>query len=240
MDTSKIKYIVFDVFGTCVDWHGTILKAGKKLSEKYDLEVDWSSLAREWRIDGYFKAVFETAAGKREYVPCDEVFMRFLKETLVPKYHMEAVSEEDLRDFCNVWHRLQPWEDVLDGLHRLTTKYAIGPFTNGDFDLMIDLKKNSALPWDFITTADIFKRYKPDLEIYKDEIRLLHAKPEEVVMVAAHPFDMDNAKVVGYTTIYVPRPDEFGADSDYVEPDGKNPVDYVCKDFGELATLLNV
>ena len=146
MDTSKIKYIVFDVFGTCVDWHGTILKAGKKLSEKYDLEVDWSSLAREWRIDGYFKAVFETAAGKREYVPCDEVFMGFLKETLVPKYHMEAVSEEDLRDFCNVWHRLQPWEDVLDGLHRLTTKYAIGPFTNGDFDLMIDLKKNSADP----------------------------------------------------------------------------------------------
>lgn len=239
MDKSKIRYIIFDTFGTVVDWHGSIVSQGAVLSKKYDLGIDWDEFANGWRNDGYFKATFDIAHGKRDWVPADTVFMEYL-DSKREEHGLDVLSDEDYNRLGKVWHRLTPWPDVLEGLNRLKTRYAIGPFSNGDFNLMIDIEKAAGLPWDFITTADLFQKFKPDPKVYVDEIRLLGARPEEVIMVAAHPFDLDGAKLAGCTTIFIPRPKEYGANADYNEPDGSEPVDYVLKDFKELADFLGV
>mgnify|MGYP000031399060 CR=1 FL=1 len=238
MDTTNIRYIIFDTFGTVLDWHHSIVSHGKELNKKYSLNIDWGTLAIGWRNDGYFKATFDIAHEKREWVPADTIFTEYLEERK-EKLGLQVLSETDYIQLCRIWHRLSPWPDVLEGLHRLKTKYAIGPFSNGDFNLMIDIKKEADLPWDFITTADLFQKFKPDPEVYVDEIKLLGAKPEEVVMVAAHPFDLDGAKLAGCTTIYVPRPKEYGEGTDYKEPAGKEKIDYTAEDFTALAELLN-
>lgn len=122
----------------------------------------------------------------------------------------------------------------------MKTKYMIGPFTNGDFRLILDMAKHAKLNWDFIITADIFKKFKPDPSIYVDVVKFLDAKPEEVMMVAAHPFDLDGAVEAGCATAYITRPEEFGPNSGYVEPEGKHKNDVVLADFLELADYLGV
>ncbi|MCH1948865.1 haloacid dehalogenase type II [Enterocloster sp. OA13] len=239
MDISKTRYIIFDTFGTVVDWHGSIVTHGMALSKKYNLDIDWDEFANAWRNDGYFKATFDIAHGKREWVPADTVFMEYL-DSRARECGLDVLSAEDYENLGKIWHRLSPWPDVLEGLNRLKTGYAIGPFSNGDFNLMIDIEKAACLPWDFITTGDLFKKFKPNPEVYVDEINLLGARPEEVAMVAAHPFDLDGAKLAGCMTIFVPRPMEYGPKVIYDEPDGKQEVDYVLNDFVELARLFGV
>ncbi|MDO4279912.1 MAG: haloacid dehalogenase type II [Lachnoclostridium edouardi] len=239
MDIWKTKYIIFDIFGTVVDWHGSIVSQGLILNKKYNLNIDWSKFASGWRNDGYFKATFDIAHGNREWVPADVIFMEYLNSKSI-EYGLDILSDDDYKNLGKIWHRLSPWQDVLEGLNRLKTKYAIGPFSNGDFNLMIDIEKAANLPWDFITTGDLFKKFKPNPEVYRDEVKLLGVKPEEVTMVAAHPFDLDGAKQAGCTTIFVPRPLEYGLKAEYNEPNGKEKVDYILNDFIELAQLFGV
>ncbi len=238
MDTSKVRYVIFDTFGTVVDWHSTVYEEGLRLSEKYGFEADWHEFANRWRDEGYLTPIFEIAHGKRQWEPVDSLHMRKLR-ALMLEYGFPSVSEEDIGHFNLVWHRLKPWPDAVEGLARLKHKYCVGPFTNGDFRLILDMAKNAGLPWDFITTADIFKKFKPNPEIYRDEIKLLGAVAEEVVMVAAHQFDLDGAKTAGCTTVFVPRPKEYGPVSNHIEPEGKLPYDIQASDFLELANILN-
>ncbi len=239
MDVSKIKFLIFDTFGTVVNWHGEIVEEGETLGKKYGISIDWHKFANDWRM-GYFEATRAIASGARPWEKIDSVFLKILYD-LVEEYGIsEMITEEELQNFGMVWHRLKGWKDTVEGLDRLKTKYMIGPFTNGDFRLILDMAKHAKLNWDFIITADIFKKFKPDPSIYVDVVKFLDAKPEEVMMVAAHPFDLDGAVEAGCATAYITRPEEFGPNSGYVEPEGKHKNDVVLADFLELADYLGV
>lgn len=239
MDVSKIKFLIFDTFGTVVNWHGEIVEEGVTLGKKYGISIDWHKFANDWRM-GYFEATRAIASGARPWEKIDSVFLKILYD-LVEEYGIsEMITEEELQNFGMVWHRLKGWKDTVEGLDRLKTKYMIGPFTNGDFRLILDMAKHAKLNWDFIITADIFKKFKPDPSIYVDVVKFLDAKPEEVMMVAAHPFDLDGAVEAGCATAYITRPEEFGPNSGYVEPEGKHKNDVVLADFLELADYLGV
>lgn len=237
MDKKQIKYVIFDTFGTVADWHSSVIEEGKKLGSKYGFEINWHEFANRWRDEGYLHAIFEIAAGRRPWEAVDQIHMKKLL-SLAEEYNWPKIEEEDLNEFNLIWHRLKPWEDAVDGLTKLKQQYRIGPFSNGDFGLILDMAKHALLPWDFITTADIFKKFKPDPEIYKEEIQLLGVQPEEVLMVAAHRFDLDGAKSAGCWTAFVPRPLEYGPESDHTEPEGKMPVDLEFPDFRALAEYM--
>lgn len=239
MEKSRIKYLVFDTFGTVVDWRGTIQREGLRLTETYGLRVDWNDLAIRWRKEGYFKVTFDIAAGKRPWISADEIFTEFLLDNK-DGLGLTPVPDQALKEFSLVWHRLAPWEDAIEGLTRLKNKYAIGPFSNGDFKLMLDIAKSGGLPWDFITSGDLFRKFKPDPTIYQDEVALLGVEPCEVAMVSAHPFDLDGAKKIGCMTLYVPRPEEYGRDSGYVEPEGETAYDEKLSNFLALADFMGV
>lgn len=237
VDISKLKVVVFDTFGTVVDWHSTIVDEGEQLGKKYGIDINWHDFANDWRL-GYFRDTKAIARHEREYEKIDLVFAEILDE-LIEKYGIQGkLPEEEKARFAKVWHRLRPWDDVISGLTRLEKKYAIGPFTNGDFRLMIDMEKNAGLPWNFIMTADIFNKFKPDPSVYVDAVNFMDAGPLEMMKVAAHPTDLDGAKKAGCLTVYVPRDKEFGENSPLKEADGETTPDAVVEDFNALADLL--
>ncbi len=239
MAVDNVKILIFDTFGTVTDWHGTIVGKGRSLTEKYGLEIDWHKFANDWRF-GYFEITEAIARKERPYIKIDQVFQEVL-DTLLIKYRMEkCLSMEDLIELKNTWHRLNAWEEASMAINRMKTGYMVGPFTNGDFRMMIDIAKYGSLNWDFILTADIFHKFKPDPSVYYDAVRFLDADPKEILMVAAHPKDLDGAKRIGCRTAYVMRKDEYGKDSSHKEAPGEYEQDLVVSDFSELAQFLGV
>ena len=237
MDYSHVQYVIFDTFGTVVDWRTPVIEEAKSFGAKYGVDADWELFANTWRGEGYIKVTQAIAQGKRKWETVDSMHMRKLRE-LVKEYGFPDVKEEDLQHFNQVWHRLRAWPDVVEGLTRLKEKFRIGPFSNGDFKLLLDMGKHAGLPWDFITSADIFKRYKPDTAIYAEEVAFLGVQPDEIVFVSAHPTDMDGAKTAGCLTALVRRPLEYGSGPKYLEREGKLPGDIEAKDFLQLADIL--
>lgn len=177
-------------------------------------------------------------AGLIPYDTVESMLMQKLKE-LTAQFGFPALSEKEYEHLNQIWRRLTPWPDVLEGLHRLKTKYCIGPFSNGDFRLILEMAKNAGIPWDFIGTTDIFKTYKPDPRAFEGIVHLLGASPEEVCMVAAHTFDLDGAKRLGCMTCYVPRIMEYGPDADHVDEQGVLERDYKLHSFIELAEVFD-
>ena len=237
MSEGKIKFVIFDTFGTVVDWHGSVVAEGKAWGKKYGVEVDWPKFVNVWRDDGYIKAILETAKGLRPWELVDSIHAKKLDELLV-QFGLAAMNAEDRAEFNLSWHRLKPWPDVVSGLTELKRHFAIGPFTNGDFRLILDMAKNSGLPWDFLATADLFKKFKPNPEIYRDVAKLLNADPPEIAMVSAHLFDLDGAKAAGFSTIFIPRPLEYGITHDHIETPNVCGPDYTVQSFEELTALL--
>jgi 2-haloacid dehalogenase len=237
MDNSKIKYIVFDTFGTVMDWHSAIVEKGNQLSAKYDINIDWHVFANTWRTDGYIKTIIEVAKGLRPWERVDTIHKEKLLE-LIDRFQISMISDEDIEDLNLEWHRLLPWPDSVPGLRRLKEKYLIGPFSNGDFRLLLDMAEYSDLPWDFVISGDMFKKFKPDPSVYPDAISLLGGHPEEILMVAAHPHDLMCMSECGCPTALIRRPLEFGENSGHAEPELEYSPDLILKDFEELADML--
>ncbi|MBQ9942618.1 MAG: haloacid dehalogenase type II [Christensenellaceae bacterium] len=238
MDLSKVKIVMFDTFGTVVDWHSSVVNYGEKLAAAHGVSgIDWHAFANVWREEGYIRVMNEVARGERPWEPVDVLHERKLRQT-VAEYGL-PFTDEEIVDFSLIWHRLTPWADAVPGLYRLKTKYMIGPFSNGDFRLLMNMGKNSDLPWDFVLAGQQFEKFKPDPTIYEDAVRLLGDRPEEVLMVAAHLSDLDGAHAIGCPTFYVPRPLEYGEVNDHVEPPARFEHEWVA-DFGALADRLGV
>lgn len=233
----KVKTLLFDTFGTVTDWHSTVNKEGARLAEKYSFNLDWDEFGNRWRDEGYMQAIFDVAHGLREWEPVDAVFYKSM-QLLFADYGVKGISQEDAVEFSRLWHRIGVWDDVLTGLARLKKKYFIAPFTNGDFGLIADMSRSSALPWDYIITANIFKKFKPDPTVYTDCLDFIGLTGEEVLFVSAHPFDMDGAKNAGCYTAFVPRPLEYGLNSSHEEPEGETEPDIIAEDFIRLADIL--
>jgi 2-haloacid dehalogenase len=243
MDFSRVKYVIFDTFGTVVDWRGTIIEEGQALGKKYGFDIDWNEFALIWHID-YRKTCREVAAGKRNWEPhfVDKVHIRKLKE-LMKTFKFPAISDGDIENFNLVFHRLRPWPDTIEGLTRLKKKFGIGSFSNGDFSLILNMAKYSGIPWDFIATTDLFKKFKPDPSVYVDVVNLLGVDPSQIVFAAAHQPDLDGGKLAGCITVYVSRLQMWGDNSyNFKELFGfeksKLPVDFEVPDFIGLADLL--
>ena len=164
MDVSNVRIVIFDTFGTVVNWHESVVQEGEALGRAKGVSIDWHEFANVWREEGYIKVMYEVAQGLRPWEPVDVLHRRKLDE-LLDVYGLK-LTEEETDHFNRLWHRLLPWPDVQEGLRRLKTKYSIGPFSNGDFRLLLNMAKGSGLPWDFILAGQQFQKFKPDPTIY--------------------------------------------------------------------------
>ncbi len=231
----SVKALVFDVFGTVVDWRGSIIRDVEDLARRKNLRVDAAQFADAWRA-GYAPTMNRVRTGELPWTKLDALHRRILDRLLV-EFGLTTLSETEIVALNLVWHRLQPWPDAVGGLTRLKKKFVLAPLSNGNLSLLTDLARYGGLPWDCILGAELVRHYKPDPEVYRSAADFLDLKPVEVMMVAAHLIDLRAAKAVGLKTAFVPRPLEFGpAGKPELQADAS--VDLTAKDFGELAERL--
>src|SRR6476660_8571954 len=204
----QVKALVFDTFGTVVDWRGSIIEEGLVWAKGKNLNVDWARFADRWR-DGYAPAMEKVRKGQLPWTKLDDLH-RMLLEDLLKEFGMTGLSEAEKDHWNRVWHRLKPWPDSVAGLTRLKKKFTIAPLSNGNVSLLADMAKAASLPWDLILSAELARHYKPDREAYLSAVELLSLKPEEVMMTAAHRSDLEAARSFGLRTGFIYRPNEYG------------------------------
>lgn len=232
MAIDDIKALTFDVFGTVVDWRSGVIRDAAAIGAAHGIEADWAAFAAEWR-SLYDPGMEEVRTGRRDWVRLD-VLHRESLEKLLPRYGLAALPEADV-DWLNAcWHRLDPWPDVIEGLTRLRTKFTLVTLSNGNIALMVNMAKRAGLPWDAVLGAEAVKLYKPDPEAYTQTAELLGLLPEQCMMVAAHPRDLDAAAATGFRTAYVHRPQEYPERPRNVVPAGR--YDFVAADMLDLAS----
>lgn len=232
---NSVKALTFDVFGTVVDWYGSIIREGQLLTANKGYDVDWAKFAVSWRA-GYGPAMNKVRSGEMPWTKIDDLH-RMILDDLVEEYNLIGMSEAELVHFNEAWHRLSPWPDTVSGLNKLKNKYVITTLSNGNVSLLTHMAKNGGLPWDAILSAELSGHYKPDPEAYLKAADLLSLKPEQVMMVATHPGDLRAAARTGLKTAYVIRPLERGPG----RPVNRNPdgeFDYTAEDFNDLARQL--
>ena len=230
-----VKALTFDVFGTVVDWRGSIIREGQLLAARKGYDIDWAAFADSWR-SGYGPAMNKVRNGELPWTKIDDLH-RMILDDLVEEYALSGMSEQELVHFNEAWHRLSPWPDTVSGLNKLKSKYVITTLSNGNVSLLTHMAKNGGLPWDAILSAELSGHYKPDPEAYLKAADLLSLRPEQVMMVAAHPGDLRAAARTGLKTAYVIRPLERGPG----RPVNRNPdgeFDYTAEDFNDLARQL--
>ena len=232
---NSVKALTFDVFGTVVDWHGSIIREGQLLAANKGYDVDWAKFAISWRA-GYGPAMNKVRNGEMPWTKIDDLH-RMILDDLVEEYNLTGMSEAELVHFNEAWHRLSPWPDTVSGLNKLKSKYVITTLSNGNVSLLTHMAKNGGLPWDAILSAELSGHYKPDPEAYLKAADLLSLRPDEVMMVAAHPGDLRAAARTGLRTAYVIRPLERGPGRPVnMNPDGE--FDFTATDFLDLARQL--
>ena len=230
-----VKALLFDVFGTVVDWRSSTIAELTAFGEKKGLKADWVKMADEWR-GLYQPGMEEVRSGRRAWTILDVLHGESL-DKLIAAHGLKGITAEERDHLIRIWHRLKPWPDVVAGLTRLKTRYIIGTLSNGNVGLLTRLAKNVGLPWDVVLGAETARAYKPMPEAYTRSADLLNLKPAEVMLVAAHNGDLAAAQKQGLSTAFIPRPTEYGPHQKYdFKSEGNWTV--VANDFGDLATTL--
>jgi 2-haloacid dehalogenase len=230
-----VRALCFDIFGTVVDWRSSIVRDGSLLGQRLRLDVDWAAFADTWRA-GYPLAMDQVRRGELPWTNIDGLHRRILDRLLAERGLV--LADEDAAWLNKVWHRLAPWPDSVAGLQRLKARHTISTLSNGNLSLLVAMAKHAGLPWDAVLSAELFGHYKPDPEVYLGAARLLGLRPDEVMMVAAHPSDLRAAAACGLRTAYVPRPLERGPGGP-MEAWTAGEFDLVATDFHNLALQLD-
>jgi 2-haloacid dehalogenase len=199
------KVLAFDIFGTVVDWHGTIAREVDAMK----LGVNGDEFALAWR-EGYRPAMRRVMSGELGWTLIDDLHRMILDE-LLARYAITGLDEPARRHLNKVWHRLDPWPDSVAGLTRLKSRFMICSLSNGNIGLLADMAKHAGLPWDCILSAELFRAYKPDPAAYLGVANVFDVAPDAVMLVAAHHDDLAGARACGLRTAYIERPLEFGA-----------------------------
>tara|TARA_X000001036_G_scaffold255683_1_gene237952 strand:- start:3995 stop:4711 length:717 start_codon:yes stop_codon:yes gene_type:complete len=231
-----IKALVFDVFGTVVDWRTSVIEECNLLEKHTGVSGDWEKLTDMWR-QNYMPSMDKVRNKEREWVNLDTLH----KESLVyilKELNINGLTDENIDHLNKSWHRLKPWKDTLEGLNLLKTKYSISTLSNGGIDLLSNMAKKQKLPWDNIFSAETFMHYKPDSETYLGAADKLNLLPEEVMLVAAHNQDLLAAKKYGLKTAFVLRANEYGLHQDFDLAADKE-IDVSALNFIDLFDKLN-
>ncbi|KQM75626.1 haloacid dehalogenase type II [Xylophilus sp. Leaf220] len=210
MQTPDIQALVFDVFGTVVDWRGGIVREAVPFLRRHAPGTDSAAFADAWRAR-YAPSMEVVRTGGRPFVRLDVLHRENLLAVL-PQFGIDParVPADEIDALNLAWHRLDPWPDAVAGLARLRQRFIVAPLSNGNIRLMLDMAKRAGLPWDAILGAEVAQAYKPAPEAYLRTAEVLGLPPGQVCMVAAHNGDLVAARQCGLRTAFVVRPTEHG------------------------------
>lgn len=205
-----VKAVLFDVFGTVVDWRTGVAAAVRRFAGEHGLELDGGAFADAWRAR-YAPGMRRVRDGERPFAPLDVLHRENLDGVLAdlgldPGRFGPAALEELNR----AWHYLPPWPDSAAGISALKRDYIVGPLSNGNTSLLLDMAKAGGLPWDLILGSDVTRAYKPSREAYLRPAALLGLEPGQIMLAAAHENDLAAARGAGLAAAFISRPLEHG------------------------------
>ncbi|NAO95259.1 haloacid dehalogenase type II [Halomonas sp. MG34] len=229
-----MKAIVFDVFGTIVDWRSSLIHQFNELEKELGIELPSEVLADQWR-QLYAPSMDRVRRGEIPWTVLDDLHRESLVKLL--NQHEIALDKATIDRVNHFWHQLEPWPDVQSGLQRLKEHTIIATLTNGNVSLMVDVARHAKLPWDMIFCAELFEHYKPDSEVYLGACRLLRLPPEEVMLCAAHNADLRAARALGMKTAFIPRRTEYGPQQSK-DLEAEEAWDFVAEDLVALSESL--
>lgn len=230
----EVKALLFDVFGTLVDWRGSIAREARRLLAARGIAIDWEAFADAWR-DQYQPAMEEVRSGRLPFCKLDALHRRNL-DVILPRFGLDHLDEATRVELNLAWHRLDAWPDVPKALARLRAKFFVAPCSNGNVSLMADLARRNGFVWDAILGAEFARDYKPKPAVYLASAAAFDCAPAQAMMVAAHSSDLAAAAAVGLRTAFVARADEHGPGRGETRP--SVPVDLAVPDLGALADRL--
>lgn len=224
------KILAFDVFGTVVDWHGSIWREAEAMMPG----VDGNRFASAWRA-GYKPAMDEVRSGQRGWTKIDDLH-RIILDRILKDFGID-LDESSRHQLNRAWHRLAPWPDTVAGMLRLKSHFTLTTLSNGNLGLLANMAKHGGLPWDLILSAEVFRHYKPDPETYLGVAEVFEVSPNEVMLVAAHEDDLDAASACGLQTAFIQRDSEYGPDVRINHGD-LTRFSYAARDLVDLAEQL--
>jgi 2-haloacid dehalogenase len=231
---NEVKALFFDVFGTLVDWRTSIAREAAALLKPRGHALDWLAFADAWRGE-YQGGMEEVRSGRIPFSKLDVLHRRNL-ERILPRFSLDGLPEEVLRNLNLAWHRLDAWPDVPPGLKRLKRRFLLAPVSNGNISLMAALARRNDICWDAILGAEIAGDYKPKPRVYLASAEAFDCAPGDCMMVAAHTGDLAAAAASGLRTAHIARPNERGPGRGEVAPTG--PVDIAAQSLEDLADKL--
>jgi 2-haloacid dehalogenase len=230
---NTVQVLAFDIFGTVVDWHGSIRAEVESLYP----DIDGDAFAIAWRA-GYQPAMARVMSGELGWTLIDDLH-RMILDQILPTFGLGHLTEAQRQHLNRVWHRLNPWPDSVAALTRLKRRFTITTLSNGNIGLLTNMAKRAGLPWDCVLSAEVFKAYKPAPATYLGVSRVFNLNPEQTMLVAAHHEDLQGARACGMRTAYIERPLEFGAKRiKNVSPEKGN--DLHCSSLSDLADQLGL
>jgi 2-haloacid dehalogenase len=233
-----VRALAFDVQGTCVDFYQPILRMGQAVNQAKGLDIDWATLSSEWR-DLYRRALDQVIAGQRPWLRVDRIYREAL-DTLLERAGLSAAFTTVERDKLNqIWTRLDPWPDAVEGLARLRRGFVTSTLSNAGMAAVVAVVKHAGLPFDAVLTAELAHSYKPAPAVYQLAVDYLGYRPDEILMVACHKYDLKAARAFGMRTAFVARGLEFGPGAK-VDTGSETWFDIYTDSFVALASALGV
>ena len=232
---NNIGALIFDVFGTLVDWRTAVAREVRTHLSPLGIEADWPGFADAWRAR-YEPAMEEIRTRGMPFRKLDEIHRRNL-DVVLADLGLDDVDETTRSALNLAWHRLDAWPDVAAGLLELRTRFRLAPCSNGNISLMVDLARRNGFLWDAILGAEVARAYKPQAIVYLSAAAAFDLAPGQTMMVAAHSSDLAAAAAAGLRTAFIARPDEFGPNPG--ETSASVPVDVSATSLLELARMLD-
>jgi len=230
-----IKALIFDIFGTLVDWRSTIAKEAQTTLSPLGLNTDWLQFADAWRNE-YQPSMEKIRSGERPFCNLDKLHLDNL-DVVLNSLGWTQVDQGSREHLNKAWHRLAAWPDVAQALKLLRSKFILAPCSNGHIALMVQLARTNDWHWDAIAGAELAGDYKPQPKVYVRSAEALGFKPHETMMVAAHSSDLEAAAKAGLKTAFIARPDEYGPGLGESVPTTR--VDWVGENLLDLAQKLS-
>ena len=227
-----MRALFFDVFGTMVDWRTGVAREARRILHPLGFEIDWVAFADEWRA-GYQPAMEEVRKGRVAYVTLD-VLHRGVLDRIKGKFGLDRLDDDTLADLNLAWHRLDAWEDAKRAFPKLRQRFFMAPVSNANIAIIVDLARRNAIAWDAVLGAEVAADYKPKPRVYLRAAEAFGLAPSQCTMVAAHSYDLQAARQLGFMTAHVARPEEAPG----MESGPTTPVDVAVKSFDELADKL--
>ena len=205
-----VRAVLFDTFGTVVDWRSGISSAVRAFATGRALTFDPEQFADAWRAH-YQPSLERVRSGQRPWVSLDTLHRENL-DTVLRSHDLDpgAFAPGELTSLATAWHYLPPWPDSVEGIRQIKQDFIVGPLSNGTTALLVDMAKAAGLPWDVILGSDISRAYKPSPAAYRKPAALLGLEPGQVMLAAAHHADLEGARTAGLATAFIARPAEYG------------------------------